>query len=313
MARGCYRVHIRHGEDRSHVFHPTKSKFTNKTKMVYLEEERGTRDGNYGRVSTVQAAKGTISGPWYNDTSPYFLNAFMGTDTASQPNAGTAPTVYLHSFTLADTPPSLTLFKSYDAAAYYFAYSVVEKVVFKFTADGKLLEADFDTQDQYGIKVSSPQTPSFSGLLPFAGYLPTVQIDAASSNDIEEMQISVMQKVTLFYPANGSRQFATVYFGERTAKLEGTVRFDNDTFYNYFLTGMDTFHHFNVAFSGPVITGTYHQSLTLDFPIVAFDEQEFETGKDNITTKFTATAMPSTTANSLFTAQVQNTVTSYAS
>ena len=98
-----------------------------------------------------------------------------------------------------------------------------------------------------------------------------------------------MQKVTLFYPANGSRQFATVYFGERTAKLEGTVRFDNDTFYNYFLTGMDTFHHFNVAFSGPVIFRTYHQSLTLDFPIVAFDEQEFETGKDNITTKFTAT------------------------
>ena len=63
-----------------------------------------------------------------------------------------------------------------------------------------------------------------------------------------------MQKVTLFYPANGSRQYATAYFGERTAKLEGTVRFDNDTFYNYFLTGMDTFHHFNVAFNGPVIS-----------------------------------------------------------
>jgi hypothetical protein len=47
--------------------------------------------------------------------------------------------------------------------------------------------------------------------------------------------------------------------------------------------------------------------------VVAFDDQEFETGKDNITTKFNATAMPGTAANSLFTAQVQNTVTSYAS
>ena len=75
------------------VYHPAKSKFSNKTKMVYLDEERGTRDGNYGRVSTVQQSKGTITGPWYNDTSPYFLYAFMGTDTASQPNAGTAPTV----------------------------------------------------------------------------------------------------------------------------------------------------------------------------------------------------------------------------
>ena len=170
MARGCYPVPIRHGEDRSHAVPPDQ-------KQVYQQDQDGLpgrraghtrRQLRDGILSTVQASKGTISGPWYNDTSPYFLNAFMGTDTASQPNAGTAPTVYLHSFTLADTPPSLTLFKSYDAAAYYFAYSVVEKVVFKFTADGKLLEADFDTQDQYGIKVSSPPTPSFSGLLPFA-------------------------------------------------------------------------------------------------------------------------------------------------
>ena len=211
-------------------------------------------------------AKGTISGPWYNDTSPYFLYGFMGTDIATQPNAGTAPTVYLHSLTLADTPPSLTLFKSYDYAAYYFAYSVVEKVVFKFTADGKLLEADFDMQDQYGIKVSSPPTPSFSGLLPFAGYLPTVQVDTAASNDVEDMQITLQQKVTLFYPANGSRQFATAYFGERTAKVEGTVRYDNDTFYNYFLTGKDTFHHFNVAFTGPIIASTYDQSFDPRFP-----------------------------------------------
>ena len=261
----------------------------------------------------MQQAKGTISGPWYNDTSPYFLYGFMGTDVATQPNAGTAPTVYLHSMALADTPPSLTLFKSYDAAAYYFAYSVVEKVVFKFTADGKLLEADFDVQDQYGIKVSSPPSPSFSGLLPFAGYLPTIQIDAASSNDVEEMQITMQQKVTLFYPANGSRQFATAYFGERTAKLEGTLRFDTDTFYNYFLTGMDTFHHFNVVFTGPTIASTYHQSLTLDFPIVAFDDMEHETGKDNVEVKFNGTAMPGTTANSLMTAQVQNTVVSYTS
>ena len=49
------------------------------------------------------------------------------------------------------------------------------------------------------------------------------------------------------------------------------------------------------------------------FRIVAFDDQVFEAGKDNITTNFNATAMPGTTANSLFTAQVQNTVSSYTS
>jgi hypothetical protein len=49
------------------------------------------------------------------------------------------------------------------------------------------------------------------------------------------------------------------------------------------------------------------------FRRVAFDDQEFETGKHNMTTTFNATALPSTTANSLITAQVQNTVSSYAS
>jgi hypothetical protein len=49
------------------------------------------------------------------------------------------------------------------------------------------------------------------------------------------------------------------------------------------------------------------------FRIVAFDDEEFETGKDHITVKFNGTAMSGTTANSLFTAQVQNTVTSYTS
>jgi hypothetical protein len=54
-------------------------------------------------------------------------------------------------------------------------------------------------------------------------------------------------------------------------------------------------------------------SITLLFRSVAFDDQEFETGKDNMTSTFNATALPSTTANSRMTAQVQNTVASYTS
>ena len=38
-----------------------------------------------------------------------------------------------------------------------------------------------------------------------------------------------------------------------------------------------------------------------------------EIGKDNVTVKFNGTAMPGTTANSLFAAQVANTVSSYTS
>ena len=49
------------------------------------------------------------------------------------------------------------------------------------------------------------------------------------------------------------------------------------------------------------------------FRIGAFDDQEFDTSKDSVMVKFNGTAMPGTTANSTFSATVQNTVSSYAS
>ena len=223
------------------VYHPAKSKFTNKTKYVYLDEERGSRDANYGRVASIQQATGSVDGPFYYDTSPYFLFGFMGGDTVTQPNATAAPNVYSHALALVDIPPSLTLFKSYDAATYSFAYNVVEKVTFKFTADGKLLEMDSSVQSQYGTKMTSPPTPSFTGTLPFAGYVPTISIAGANSNDVEDMTITLTQKVTLFYPANGVAQFATAYYGERKAEISFSARFDNDaTLYNHWFNNQGT-------------------------------------------------------------------------
>ena len=295
------------------VFHPCKSKFSNKTKYVYLDEERGTRDANYGRVPTVQHATGSITGPYYNDTSPYFLYGFMGADTPTQPNAGTDPTVWQHALACADIPPALDLFRSYDVKAYAFAYVVVDKVTFKWTADGKLLEMDSDVQSQYGTVLATPPSPTYSTLLPFAGYVPTIQIAGSASSDIEEVTITLQQKVTLFYPANGQAQFATAYYGERKADFSFTARFDSDTpLYNHFFNGAGaTTDHLNFDFKGPLISGTYNEELVLDFPIVGWDEMDLDTSKDNVQIKGKGTAMPGSTANSLFTATITNTVASY--
>ena len=189
MARGCYRGHIWHGEDRSDALPPDQEQVQQQDQDGLPGRRAGHTRRQLRTCLDGAAGQGDDLRTLVQRHLALLPERLHGHRHGLPAEAGTDPTVWLHSFTLADTPPSLTLFKYYDAAAYYFAYSVVEKVVFKFTADGKLLEADFDTQDQYGIKVSSPPTPSFSGLLPFAGYLPTVQIDAASSNDIEEMQI----------------------------------------------------------------------------------------------------------------------------
>jgi hypothetical protein len=71
-------------------------------------------------------------------------------------------------------------------------------------------------------------------------------------------------------------------------------------------------YHINVVFTGPLIASTYAQSLTLDFPIVGYDDIEHDDSKDNIKIKAKCTVRPGATPNSLFSATVQNTVNSYA-
>ena len=157
---------------------------------------------------------------------------------------------------------------------------------------------------------ASPPSPTYSTLLPFAGYAPTIKfIDGATSNDVMDMQINYTQKVTLWYPANGSQDFITVYYGERDIKVDFTARFDNTTIYDRWRNNSADSLTFDVK--GPLISGTYNQELTLTLPNISYDSVEHDLGKDNVLIKAKATALVPA-GSSLITGFVQNTVTSYA-
>lgn len=234
------------------VYVPCKTKITNKTKYVYVTENRGARDANNKRLGTVRMAQQDVSGSWYNDTWPYFLLGFMGSDTPTQPDVTNNPTVWSHAMALVDTPPSLTHFKGYDIQGYYFAYSVVEKLKLTFAADGKLLDGNVTLQSQYGQKIASG---SFSGMVPtysnvnlFAGYKPTISLDSVASNAVEDMTLEFDTKLTLFYAVNGLRSFVKPYFGDRSAKLSFTASFDDTSMVDKF--DADTDQHVAVSFVG---------------------------------------------------------------
>lgn len=295
------------------LYVPGKAKFKNVKKRIYTPEDRGTRDANYNVVDGVRHSEGDLSGNWYNDTSPYFLLGFMGTDTPSQPNSSTAPTVWSHALTLADIPLPLDLWKSYDAVVYSLVYQVVSKFKLKWSAADKALEYTASTQGRPFSKISSPAfNPTYSQIDPFAGYSPVISLSGTQSQDVEEMEIDLEQKIELWYPSANSPDFATIYFGERTAKVNYTARFDNDLNYQKYTSTPGVDDHINVAFTGPLIAATYAQSLALDIPLVGYDDIEMDDSKDNIKIKAKCTARPGATANSLFTATVQNTVASYA-
>ncbi len=295
------------------VYHPCKSLLKGTKKREQLKEERGNRDAVYGIVDTIREGATDPKGAWYNDTSPYFLIGALGAVASTQPDATNVPAVYKHNISLADLPHSLTIFKSYDYAVYVGAYAVVEKFSLKFSSEGKLLENDVSLKHLYPVKYAgSALTPVFSPVSPFAGYSPTITLAGTATTDIDEMDIEFSQKVTLWYPASGTPDFTTVYYGERDVKVSFTARFDSDSLYNHFLARTDD--SLVLDFKGAQIgahAGTnYFEELNLSVPIISYDSMEHDLGKDNVLIKAKATAISG--SSGLISAYVQNLVTSYA-
>ncbi|GHO55526.1 phage tail tube protein [Ktedonobacter robiniae] len=301
------------------VYHPAKSIMKGTKKREQLKEERGNRDGVYGIVDTIREGAIDPKGPFYADTSPYFMLGAWGAVTSTQPDATNLPNVHKHTFALADQPKTLTLFKNYDAAVYVGAYAVVEKWTLKFAADGKVLENDVALKHLYPVKYAGAQlTPTFSPVQPFAGYAPQITLGGVSTLDIDDVMIEFDQKCTLWYPAGGSADFAAVYFGERTVKVDFTARFDTDALYNHFFNGSRTDDSFTIDVKGPSLgvdgANTYYQELNISVPIISYDSMDHDLSKDNVLIKAKATAISTanqTGGSPMISAFVQNLVASY--
>ena len=286
---------------------PCKSNIKAVKKKEYPQEERGDRNAQYLGIDTTRESHTDVKGQWYNDSSAVFLLGWFGIDTVTQPNAGSAPTCYDHTLTFADIPKAFTVHKHYDAKAYYSAYSCIEKMTLKFSAEGKLMEFDASLKGLWPTINATPPAASFSTLNPFAGYAPVITLGGLATTDIDEFQVEMSQKLKLWYPINGSQDFTTVYFGERAMKVDFTARFDNDTVYQRFRTGTNDSFSFVVA--GDTIASTYNNQLTMTMATIAYDFMEHDLGKENVLIKAKATVLP--TSGVLATCTVRNTVSAY--
>lgn len=292
------------------VYHPCKSSFSRKKKIVYVDEDRNSRDANNVRKATVRQMSGTITGNWYNDTGFYLLRGFMGAHTTAQPNEGSDPTVYKHSLTLADNPDKLAVYKSYDSCGYTFGFVGVSKLTFKWSADGKLLECDATVEGQYGTKVGGAlPTPSYSAIQPIAGYEPVIKFSGTQSNIIDTVTLTLEQKLEMWFGSGGGQDFVQLYYGDRSASYEFEAVFDTSALMDTFEA--DTLDELDVLFDGDTIDSTYNQELHLNFPVVGYDEVDLDTSKSMVKAKVKGKAIPGTTANDLFTADMTNTIATY--
>lgn len=292
-----------------------KSTWERKTKMVYMSEERATRDGNNRRKATVRMTNGELAGEVYLQTIPYILLGFMGGVASTQPDSTNAPTAYSHALTLADVPPGLTFFKGLDHTGQSMAYSAISKLKIKFDANAKTLEWESSVESQYGTDITggtfTAMVPTYADDEAFAGYAPVIKIDTVEFDLIENMEIDLEQKIELSYTARGNRGFYKIDYGERTAKINFQARFDDFTLETDFDAEDD--HALTVEFDGVNLGGVITEKFYLSFPIIAYDEVQIDQSKPAQSAKVKATARPGSTKNSLFTATVVNTTAAYTS
>jgi hypothetical protein len=287
---------------------PSKSSFKGVPHFAYQDEDRGTRDRNYDRRYTTREGNGTISGSWYNDTMARLLYLFMGASSPAQPSAGPDPTVWKHTLTLADVPKTATLWKVYDSLAYQLVYSAVNKFKIVWDAKEKVIEAEFGVVHRYPSKVSVPTKPAVSSVKAMPGYSPVIKVDTVATSDIDHLEIEGEQEIEMWWGSGAAagQEYTELRFGGRTLKASFDARFNAATWHDDLDAGTD--RHLEFILTGDTISNTYKQTLEFDLPIFGSDEVEIDTSKVGIEAKVKGTARPGTTANSLFTAYVQNTV-----
>jgi hypothetical protein len=294
------------------LYVPTKHTYKRMVKHQYITDDRATRDDNNDVVQLVLEGNHSLKGEFYNDTSPYFILGALGLDTPSQPDAGGAPTAWQHIMTPADIPPTLTLYKSYQAAKYQMPFSVVEKFSFKLQNQGTL-QFDADLVSNGHMAYAGTWTPAISPVHPMSGAKAVIKVGGATSVDIDDIEIDFSQKFTFWYSGlnavTGNADYIAAYPGGRDVKFKFTARFDTSTIYDKFVS--ETLDSLEFSIQGPLIAASTYQSVDVVLPVTHYDTGEHDTSKENVTVKMAGTAIPS--GAELISVTTVNTIASYAS
>lgn len=288
---------------------PTKGELQQVQHEEWPDEDRNTVNSHTTRVDTNREGTFGAKGVWYPDTTALLLWSLIGAPTTSQPAVGTDPTVYKHTITQQDIPPTLSVYKNWHRVTYFAAGGAVNKLSLKWDSK-KMLEADASGICLFPQKYTgSALTPTFSTVKPFSGWMPSITLGGGATGDVNEMTITFNRDVAPWFPSSGVQDFTRLDYGARSATIEFTARFDLETLYATYFTGR-TFDNISVDFLGPIISNTYHQELNLVFPVVSYDDAKIDPGKENVLVKVKCTCMPDGSDN-LVTGYVQNTVTAY--
>lgn len=223
---------------------------------------------------------GDVKGDVYPNIIGHFLRSALGAPVSTQPNSGTAPTVYQHVFTPSQTNfattnalPSYTLEVNRDlgaANAFQYVGAVVNELTMDFGVDTKIMNFTAAILAKALQGLITKTTPSFDAQDPFVWSQVSVQLNSATNANISTFEIGVKNALDARPTLDGTKTVNRILRnGKREFPVKFTVELQDTTEYQLWKNQSEV--PLTITLTGANIASTYNYSIKFEFPKFHFN------------------------------------------
>lgn len=259
-------------------------RFASETITETIEQVKSDQNMAIVDDSPYQEGLHTVAGDVKFDVYPniigHFLRSALGAPVTTQPNSSTAPTVYQHVFTPAQTAfattnalPSYTLEVNRDLGAsnaFQYVGAIVDQLTIDFGASTKIMTSTASILAKALQGLISKTTPSFDAQDPFVWSQASIQLNSVTNTNISEFEVGVKNSLEAIPTLDGTKTVNRIL---RNAKREFPVKFtvelQDTTEYN--LWKAQTEVPLTITLTGANIASTYNYSIKFEFPKFHFN------------------------------------------
>lgn len=287
---------------------PCAFKATNKQMNKVLDEDRNGQDANFAVVKGHRNEEFSVAdSAIYHDSIGMWLLSAMGGVTKTVVASET--TVFDNLFKFADDPFSLSLKWTQprrQTQGYQALYGVVDKMGFKFAADGDLVYSA--SGFAMGETEIAEPTFTFTTTTPLSAWAGVVTIGGGVSADLVSGSVSMSRTRKPFFTINNSQDPTKMSIGRRMVEFELVLDFVTKANYDDFKNV--TVQDINVLWEDAdtdIGTVPSHPQFKIDLPRATYEEGEIDTDPDLPLVKIKGKALYDNTSASLASLTVRST------
>lgn len=143
----------------------------------------------------------------------------------------------MHSFQLANVPPTMTVYDYYGPNWRQYTYGTVSQFDLKWDAQADVTHSS-TLEGQLSTVLGSPPTAAYTTQKPFVGWSSGVIIGGTSNANLMKMDLTIKSAVTPIFTANNQQSPTGFFVGALMVSGKSTFVMKSDAEYNYFAQNM---------------------------------------------------------------------------